>query len=109
MKDILSKINVGMICVVALVAKLIILDGNLADALAIIGLAGFLAVKLYLDIKKDNLLDKANEQIAKIAAEYQKLSTEISTLKMRMGMEQTTRKISNVEKQKADAKQKRYF
>lgn len=107
MKDFLDKINIATICLIALVVKLVAFGGNLPDSIAIVAICAFLAAKMYIDITKDNLLDKANEQIAKIAQEYQKLTTEISTIKMKMGMEQNTRKITGVEKQ--GQKPKQYF
>jgi hypothetical protein len=107
MKDLVKNLNIAMICLIALVAKLVILGGTLPDAIAVLGIAGFLGAKLYIDVKRDNLLDVANQQIAKIAEEYHKLSAEIGSMKLRVGMEQNSRKLSGVEKQERE--QKRFF
>ena len=107
MSKILSKINVYTLCLIAVIVKLVVFGGNVADSIAVLGLSGFLGWEKYVEIRRDNLVDKANEQLSRISQEFAKLSTEVSTLKMRMGMEQTTRKLTNVEK--PEQQQKRFF
>ena len=107
MNKILSKINVYTLCLIAIIVKLVLFGGNMADSIAVLGLSGFLGWEKYVEIRRDNLIDKANEQLNIISKEFARLSTEVSTLKMRAGMEQTTRKLSNVEK--PEQKPKRFF
>lgn len=107
MEKYIKTINVPMVCLLAFTIKLIIVGGNVADSIAILGICALFAVKSYLDIKNSTLLDKANEQIAKIAEEFALIEREIASIKLKHNAEGITRKLNNAQRQPKE--QKRLF
>lgn len=102
-----KKFDLILLSVVVLVGKLVLVGGNISDAVAIVGLSAYLAVQLYINVKRDNLLDKANQQILAMSKEFQMLKQEVHTLKIKANTEISTKVLGNG--QKTAQKDKRFF
>lgn len=103
----ITPFNIVLLCLVAIVCKIMVLGGNLAESGVVLSLCLYLLGQAYLDIKKNDLLREVNEQIVKMSTEFQKIYGELNTLKTRLSLESSTRKLTGVEK--TEQKPKRFF
>ena len=81
-KELVSKINIPMVCMIAITVRIVVFGANIGDSLSLIGIVGLLGYLKYLN-KSDQtwMRDVQNE--------VKKLRDAMTSVKMQQGIRKT--------------------
>lgn len=93
--ELVSKVNIAMLCLLAVTARVVVFGASIGDAIALVGLAVLFGFNAYLNRLNSTWMDTMNDNL-------KKLRDEISGFKMSQG-------IRKMNEKPQDTTNKRYF